>query len=64
MSVVEELHRAREAYERQEWVTAYRALSDLDDTELAAGDFAALSEAAKARNDPVGYLAGLIAARK
>ena len=43
MSVVEELHRAREAYERQEWVTAYRALSDLDDTELAAGDFAALA---------------------
>jgi hypothetical protein len=29
-----------------------------------AGDFASLSEAAKARHDPVGYLAGLIAAKK
>ena len=29
-----------------------------------AGDFAALSEAAKARNDAVGYLASLIAAKK
>jgi hypothetical protein len=29
-----------------------------------AGDFAALSEAARARHDPVGYLAGLIAATK
>jgi hypothetical protein len=29
-----------------------------------AGDFASLSEAAKARNDPVGYLASLIAAKK
>ena len=29
-----------------------------------AGDFASLSEAAKARNDPVGYLAGLIAGKK
>ena len=29
-----------------------------------AGDFAALAEAAKARNDPVGFLAGLIAGRK
>ena len=31
MGVVEDLHRAREAYERREWVAAYRALSDLDD---------------------------------
>lgn len=29
-----------------------------------AGDFTTLAEAAKARNDPVAYLAGLIAARK
>lgn len=43
MGVIEELHRAREAYERREWVTAYRALSDLDDAELAAEDFAALA---------------------
>lgn len=35
-------------------------------TELAkkANDFAALADAAKARNDPVGYLAGLIAGKK
>ena len=29
-----------------------------------AGDFATLAEAAKARNDPVGFLAGLIAGGK
>ncbi len=29
-----------------------------------AGDFAALAEAAQARNDPVAFLAGLIAAKK
>ena len=29
-----------------------------------AGDFATIAEAAKTRNDPVGYLAGLIAGRK
>ena len=35
-------------------------------SELAkrAGDFATLAEAAKARNDPVAFLAGLIAGRK
>jgi DNA-binding NarL/FixJ family response regulator len=43
MSVVDDLHRAREAYERREWVAAYRALSDLDDTHLQADDFAALA---------------------
>ena len=42
MSVVDDLHRAREAYERREWVAAYRTLSDLDDTHLQADDFAAL----------------------
>jgi DNA-binding CsgD family transcriptional regulator len=46
MGVVEELHRAREAYERREWVTAYSALSDLDDAELAAEDFTALATTA------------------
>lgn len=46
MGVMEELHRAREAYERQEWVTAYRSLSDLDAAELAAEDFAALATTA------------------
>jgi hypothetical protein len=29
-----------------------------------AGDFDTIAEAAKARNDPVGYLAGLIAAQR
>ena len=42
MSVVDDLHLAREAYERREWVAAYRALSDLDDTHLQADDFAAI----------------------
>jgi DNA-binding CsgD family transcriptional regulator len=46
MGVVNELHRAREAYERREWITAYRALSGLDDADLAAGDFAALATTA------------------
>ena len=43
MGVVEDLQRARQTYERREWVAAYRALSDLDDTELEAQDFAALA---------------------
>lgn len=46
MGVVDELHQAREAYERREWVAAYQALSSLDDTELAAADFAALATSA------------------
>ncbi|GAA1191574.1 response regulator transcription factor [Prauserella alba] len=43
MGLVDDLHRAREAYERREWVAAYRALADLDDTHLRADDFAALA---------------------
>ena len=31
MGVVDDLARAREAYERRDWVAAYDALSDLDD---------------------------------
>lgn len=46
MGVVEDLHRAREAYERREWVAAYRELSDLDEAELKAEDFAALATTA------------------
>ena len=46
MGVVEDLQRARQTYERREWVAAYRALSDLDDTELEAQDFAALATTA------------------
>jgi ATP/maltotriose-dependent transcriptional regulator MalT len=40
------LRRAREAYERREWVAAYRTLSDLDESALSAGDFAALATTA------------------
>ena len=43
MGLVDDLHRAREAYERREWVAAYRALTDLGDTNLRADDFAALA---------------------
>jgi hypothetical protein len=46
MGVVEDLHRARKAYERREWVSAFRALSDLDQAELQAEDFAALATTA------------------
>ena len=44
MGVVEELVRAREAYDRHEWMAAYDALSDTD--ELAADDFARLATSA------------------
>ena len=46
MGVIEDLRRARRTYERREWVAAYRALSDLDDGELEAADFAALATTA------------------
>ncbi len=46
MGVIEELHRARDSYERREWVAAYRALSDLDDDALDAADFFALATTA------------------
>jgi DNA-binding CsgD family transcriptional regulator len=46
MSIVDDLHRAREAYERREWVAAYRALSDLDERELKPDDFMALATTA------------------
>lgn len=46
MGVVEDLHRARDAYERREWVAAYRALSDVDAHDLVADDFAALATTA------------------
>jgi DNA-binding NarL/FixJ family response regulator len=56
MSVVEELHRAREAYERREWVATYRALSDLDEADLKPDDLMALATTAYLlgrRNDSV-----------
>jgi DNA-binding NarL/FixJ family response regulator len=43
MGVVDDLHRAREAYERREWLRAYRTLSDLDESALTAGDYTALA---------------------
>lgn len=46
MNVIDDLHRAREAYERREWVAAYRTLSEVDDAHLQADDFAALATSA------------------
>jgi DNA-binding NarL/FixJ family response regulator len=46
MGVVEELVRAREAYDRREWVAAYDGLSDPSAEALTAVDFARLATAA------------------
>lgn len=46
MGIVDDLAAAREAYERREWVAAYRALSDLDTDGLQADDFEALATTA------------------
>ena len=46
MGVIDDLARARQAYERRDWVTAYGALSDVDDEALDADDFARLAMAA------------------
>ncbi len=46
MGVVEELVRAREAYDRREWVAAYDGLSETGPDGLAADDFAHLATAA------------------
>ncbi|HZA71896.1 MAG TPA: LuxR C-terminal-related transcriptional regulator [Propionibacteriaceae bacterium] len=46
MGVVDDLIRARESYERREWVAAYAALSDLDPAAMKADDFAQLATAA------------------
>jgi ATP/maltotriose-dependent transcriptional regulator MalT len=43
MGVVDDLARAREAYERREWVAAYDSLSDVETSALDADDFARLS---------------------
>lgn len=56
MGVLDDLHRAREDYERRDWVAAYQALSDIDDAALAGDDFSALAAAAHLlgrRNDVV-----------
>lgn len=47
MDVVTALHQAREAYERREWLTAYKVLSDLDDAALTATDFITLADTAE-----------------
>jgi DNA-binding CsgD family transcriptional regulator len=46
MGLVEELIRAREAYGRREWLTAYDGLSDAAPDELTADDFVRLATAA------------------
>ena len=46
MGVMDDLIRAREAYERREWVAAYEALSGRDPSTLSAEDFARLATAA------------------
>lgn len=59
MGVVEELARAREAYERRDWMAAYGALSGADPTMLTADDLDRLATAALLlgrRNDSVAAL--------
>ena len=46
MGVVEELIRAREAYDRREWLAAYGGLSDASPDKLTADDFVRLATAA------------------
>ena len=46
MDVVEELLRAREAFDRRDWVAAYEGLSAAGDDALLAADFADLATAA------------------
>ncbi|GEL17989.1 helix-turn-helix transcriptional regulator [Pseudonocardia asaccharolytica] len=46
MGIIDDLVRARDAFERREWVAAYGALSDLDPSRLTAADFARLATAA------------------
>lgn len=46
MNVVDELLRAREAFDRRDWVTAYQGLAAADGAALQAADFADLATAA------------------
>lgn len=46
MGIVDDLAAAREAYERKDWLDAYRALSGLDADGLRADDFTALATTA------------------
>src|SRR3954465_2721598 len=56
MSVVDDLLRAREAYDRRDWLAAYGGLSRATDDALTAEDFTQLATAAflvGRRNDSV-----------
>lgn len=56
MGVVDDLKRARDAFERREWVSAYQELTGLDDAQLATEDFVALGTTAfllGRRNDSI-----------
>ena len=56
MGVVDDLARARAAYERRDWMAAYDALSEADPAQLHPDDFARLAQAAQLvgrRNDSV-----------
>jgi DNA-binding CsgD family transcriptional regulator len=46
MGVVEDLARARQAFERREWITAYDALSGVGDVSMPAEDFTRLATTA------------------
>jgi DNA-binding NarL/FixJ family response regulator len=46
VGLLDDLHRAREAYERRDWVAAYDALAAIGDGDLQADDFAALASSA------------------
>jgi DNA-binding CsgD family transcriptional regulator len=46
MGVIDDLARAREAFERREWISAYTTLADLDEDDLEASDFDRLATSA------------------
>ena len=46
MGVIDDLAKARDAFERREWMAAYDALSASDSADLAAADFDHLAVAA------------------
>ena len=51
MGVIEDLARAREAYERGSWLAAYDTLRGVDDSEMVAADFIALGISALLAGD-------------
>lgn len=56
MGIIEDLRRARDAFERREWPEAFQGIVGLDDTELKGADFSALGITAHLlghRNDQV-----------